>query len=518
MKLSLKYLILFIALLSVALTLTSSILSGYRVSQDALIENTLETNQVYAQKVAHTTGNFLNEAMDTLAYSANNIATYLEEGDEELIFEEADRLLDQMNTFNSIVFVSDTGLIRASSPETLGMVGEMIDSEGGLQALDVKEPFISKPYLSMTDRLIVLISQPVFNDEGIYKGYISGSIYLLEDNVLNDLLGAHFFQDDSYFYVVDIEGNILYHPDLARINENVADNLAVQEAISQKDGSVELVNAKGIGMLAGYANVEKANWGVVSQTEKADAIAPASEMRDEMLLKALPFILLSSVLIILLANQISQPLHKLGNYAERSTEEHHLDEVTGVRAWYYEAIQLENALVKSFQSWEERVNYFIYQSTTDPLTGLANRRFMDETIKKWGDKNIPYALTLIDVDRFKLVNDTYGHAIGDDVLKFLATEMQNAVDETALCCRYGGEEFVILLPNTGMNVAYNLANELRKKVVNTVSPTGKNITISGGVAHYPHSADHFVKTFELADQRLYQAKEAGRNKIIGEEL
>lgn len=495
--------------------MASSVMSGYRVSQEALMENTLKMNHAYAQKIAYTTEGFLEEALDTLSYSADKVSHYLAERTEDPLFDEADRLLEQTSTFNSVIIVSKTGYVTATSPETLGIIGERITSEGGERALEARKPLISEPYWSMTGRLIVLISHPIFDASGNYEGYIAGSIYLQEDNVLNDLLGSHFYQDGSYFYVVDRTGRILYHPDQTRINENIAENIAVKETIAGKNGAVELVNNKGISMLAGYANIPMTNWGAVSQKTTKSAIEPANAMRNKMWVNALPFLFISILVLIFIANKIANPLHKLGNYAEMSIEKGSYEKVKGVRAWYYEAIQLEKVLVKSFALWEDRVNFFIHQSSTDPLTGLANRRFLDEQMQKWEEKETQYAILLMDIDRFKQVNDTYGHAVGDDVLKFLADEMRKCVRETDICCRYGGEEFMVLMPETSAEEAYLVAERLRQALESKASPTGKAITISGGIATSSSSASHAVRMIEIADERLYKAKETGRNKIIG---
>ena len=126
----------------------------------------------------------------------------------------------------------------------------------------------------------------------------------------------------------------------------------------------------------------------------------------------------------------------------------------------------------------------------------------------------PFSILLLDIDRFKRVNDTYGHSIGDEVLKFIAIEMNELARELDVCCRYGGEEFIILMPETTEEEAYDLSEQLRKKLENTVSPTGEAITISGGVEKFPVVREDMT-VIEVADERLYKAKESGRNQIIG---
>lgn len=519
MKLSLRQLILFIALLSVGLTLASSIVSGYRVSQEALVSNTLETNRVYAMKIADTTDKLVGDMLETLAYSAKMIEEYIEQDEvdiEDRLSKETDRLFQQLNIFNSVIVVSNEGKVTAISPETVGAIGMEMNSVGAKEALAERRPIISKPYWSMTDRLIISISHPIRDEWGNYLGYIAGTIYLLEDNILNDLLGAHFYEDGSFVYVVDEAGNIIYHPNPNRINENVADNFAVKETMLGKNGMMQIINSEGRNMLAGYADIPATNWGTVSQIETEIALRPANAMRQEMIIFALPFLLFSLTIIIVIANRIANPLHRLGNYAEMSMENGSYEKVKGVQAWYYEAIQLEKALVKSFTFWEDKVNYFIYQSTTDPLTGLTNRRFLNEQTEKWEAERKPYSVLLLDIDRFKLVNDTYGHPIGDEVLKYLANQMREMARESDICCRYGGEEFILLMPETTAEEAYNIAEVLRQKLESTLSPTGEVITISGGIAEFPLHKDQMA-VIEVADERLYEAKETGRNQIIYKE-
>ncbi|WP_438316458.1 sensor domain-containing diguanylate cyclase [Sporosarcina sp. FA9] len=515
MKLSLKHLILLVALLSVALTLISSITSGYRVNQETLVENTLETNRVYAQKLAAVTDNYLKTTLQTLEYRSKDIAGYMSRSDsEELLLQEAERLINETNTFNSVVISSATGKVLASSPDSLDLMGKQITSPGGLQALEGKKPLITKPFTSITNRFVIFISQPIFDDKGQYLGYVGGSIYLLEKNILNELLGVHFYQDGSYVYVVNEDGRLLYHPDKNRIGEIVSENPVINEVMNGKSGDKRLTNSKGMDMLAGYAYMPNTKWGVVSQRPTEMALLPATAMRNEMIINTLPFLLLSFIIIFYISNKIAKPLEKLGQYAESSMMKNKKEEIVDVNAWYYEAIQLEKALVKSLSYLEDKVNYFIHESTIDPLTGLVNRRSMDEQTKKWLDKKVPFSIILFDIDRFKRVNDTYGHSVGDEVLKFVAKEMCAVSRSADVCCRYGGEEFIMLLPQTTILQAFDIAERLRKKFETTISPCGDMITISSGVASYPECAEHIMTLIGVADKCLYEAKNSGRNKSI----
>ena len=154
------------------------------------------------------------------------------------------------------------------------------------------------------------------------------------------------------------------------------------------------------------------------------------------------------------------------------------------------------------------------KSTIDPLTGLINRRTLDDVLQKWTAKEKEFAAIMLDIDHFKNVNDTYGHAIGDEVLKYLAKNMKKATREQDICCRFGGEEFIILLPETTAQDAYAIAERLRQTLEKTNSPCGRPITFSAGVASFPKIAANSTDLLELVDNALYEAKRTGRNRVI----
>lgn len=519
MKLSLKYLILFVALISVILTLFSSISSGHQMNKQTLTNNTLETNRVYAQKLANITDVIFNMTLQTLELSSNDIVEYMQDQDDaaELLLEEADRLKNQTNIFNSVIIAAANGEILATSPQTIDVIGKMLDSEGGKQALSEQKPLISDPYLSITGRLIIFISYPIFDENNHYIGLVGGSLYLKEKNILNDILGEHYYQDGSYVYVVDKHGRIIYHQDESRINELVSQNPVVKQLMLQQSGAVAVTNTKNVDMLAGYAYVESAGWGIVSQRPTNIALAPSQDMINEMIIKSLPYLLLSFVIIAFISQLIARPIQKLADFAQSSTVNNEKEGMEKVKAWYYEAIHLKKALTYSLAFFHERVDFFTYQSNTDPLTKLTNRRTLDEKSQKWIEHKTPFSIIVIDIDHFKRVNDTFGHATGDEVLKFLADKLREVAREGDICCRFGGEEFIMLLQNTQQNEALLIAEKLRKLVESEVSPSGESITISAGIASYPACADDAKALFEIADQCLYEAKNTGRNKCVAKQ-
>jgi diguanylate cyclase (GGDEF)-like protein len=161
-------------------------------------------------------------------------------------------------------------------------------------------------------------------------------------------------------------------------------------------------------------------------------------------------------------------------------------------------------------------------ATTDPLTGVANRRHFLERVNQELEMSAPYrlnissALIMYDLDDFKKVNDTYGHAAGDHILCSVVEIIKKSLRLYDIICRYGGEEFVIFTPATNENILYQLAFRLCKEIENAeivYKDTRIPITASFGAVHMPPGAD-FDKAMLAVDEAMYKAKKNGKNQVI----
>ncbi|MCM0626891.1 diguanylate cyclase [Lysinibacillus sp. OL1_EC] len=510
-RLKLKHLIMGVAMAAFFLTSIGSVWGGYRMNIDSIKENALETNRVYAQKLASTADSYLHEAFQILGYSAEQVRTKMD--DEQVLNQETERLRLQNQMFNSVVITNAKGLVLSVSPPSIEIKGEILTSIGAKEALAKKTPIISKPYEAMTGRLIIFISHPIFSESHEYLGMIAGTIYLKEPNAFKTLLGEHYSKDGSYVYVVDSEGRVIYHQDPSRINDIVTKNKVVQAVTSGKDGAQLVENTKGVKMLAGYSAVASTGWGVVAQKPLEVALAPSFDRVQEVIIKSVPLMFVSIIIVLWAAARIANPLQQLASLTEESLDKKNVEGLKSVSGWYFEAYSLKNALVRSLSFLHGQVSFFKDQSTVDPLTGITNRRTMDSMLAEWLASKVPHVIILLDLDHFKSVNDTYGHAVGDKVLQFLAKKMESVAREGDVCCRYGGEEFVMLLPNTTVEEATLVAEQLRKTLADTVSPCGRPITLSAGIAAYPAMASTTEALIEAADDALYLAKQEGRNQV-----
>jgi diguanylate cyclase (GGDEF)-like protein len=161
-----------------------------------------------------------------------------------------------------------------------------------------------------------------------------------------------------------------------------------------------------------------------------------------------------------------------------------------------------------------------HQSRTDALTMLPNRHDLDATLASEVSRAQRYgrslAVAMLDLDHFKAVNDTFGHARGDEVLQETASVMRSVIRDVDTIYRYGGEEFLVIMPETGPEAAMELCNRLRVAVLGrVVLPDGRPLTVSAGVAAYPDHAEAPATLVAAADQALYRAKHAGRDRVMG---
>lgn len=155
-------------------------------------------------------------------------------------------------------------------------------------------------------------------------------------------------------------------------------------------------------------------------------------------------------------------------------------------------------------------------ATTDPLTLLFNRRKFDELLEYEMERDRRYrsglSILFCDIDNFKRINDKFGHDVGDSILSTFASKVKNSVRKSDIVARWGGEEFVLLIPNITAEIARTIAEKIRKMIENTDFPIVGKVTASFGVTHML-GEDNRDTVIKRADEALYSAKEKGRNRV-----
>ncbi|MFN2302021.1 MAG: diguanylate cyclase, partial [Gammaproteobacteria bacterium] len=196
---------------------------------------------------------------------------------------------------------------------------------------------------------------------------------------------------------------------------------------------------------------------------------------------------------------------KDGRYLEITSQPQRLDDEVIGRVWSFRDVSYQRSIEKELRELSIR----------DALTGLFNRRCAEETLlaemHRAQRTKQPFSVAMLDIDHFKQVNDVHGHQVGDDVLRQLAVDMREQLRKTDVACRWGGEEFLVILPYTGIEGARHAIDKLRVYLARERESL-PHFTVSAGVAEYDggERPDTMIAT---ADERLYEAKQTGRHRV-----
>ncbi|MBE4906728.1 GGDEF domain-containing protein [Bacillus luteolus] len=501
------------SLVSASVILTIIILLGasYQSEKRSLTNTYLSLNGSKSEKISRSVDSLFKSMRLSLVETTNYLAKNSELSDED-IQEQLELLRNNSRYFNSLSWIDETGLIRNIAPLSVGLKGEKVTGITR-DVLDLKVPTLTKPYIAPSGRLIVLMSEPLFDSNGNYRGIIGGSIYLQERNVLNEILGNDIIgEDGSYYYVVGPGGKLLFHPYTNRIGEDVIANPMVRKVIQGQSGVQRVTNTQGISMLAAYNHIPETGWGVIQQTPVSYINELLKKHTKQLMLYALSPFLFLLFLSVLLARKLAKPFHYLADLVNQLASGEQVLTLEKNSHWNREADLLTKSVLIAIDSVQKNNTKLTEEAMTDPLTELPNIRKFQEVLERFKNEEKSFSLVLIDIDHFKAVNDNFGHKAGDEVLKYMAKMVSSLIRDSDVFFRYGGEEFVLLLPDINSSEAYEIAERIRIKVSKRNTPIGEPITISLGIADYPQATRSLNDLFRFADKALYKSKNEGRNR------
>ena len=341
--------------------------------------------------------------------------------------------------------------------------------------------------------------------------------------------------------VVDAKGDVLY-PEGLMDRTHLPTSLATDRPYAKvkwDDGEEYLTSA----VTVDSHPTSKLGWKIVVRQPLDAALEPIYAMRLRLLGLGLGAVVVFVFVAFRLARAVSRPIEQLAQAArqvERREGVPQFPEVSNVQeiaqlsqsmqAMTQSLLQREEELKTINQTLEQQVcqrtvsletaNRQLEQlATRDALTGLHNRRSFDAKIADYvqiGKRSgRGFAILMVDADHFKRINDTHGHSVGDAVLQQLAQLLTEHVRVTDFVARYGGKEFVVLLPDSVQEQnAKTVAEEIRLSAEQSVFPTVGSVTVSIGISHWSLSDTDLQAVFKRADQALYCAKAAGRNKVV----
>lgn len=374
----------------------------------------------------------------------------------------------------------------------------------------------------ITKEWLVSISKALVNEKGEITGVIA--IDSSVDHILKLLKSKQEEYKTAHSYVIKTDGTIIIHPDENLLEKNIYKILSSSISFNQKEGEISYT-FNGISKLGYYTKLEKINWIVVTVVNKNELLYPViKQIFVNSLIISVFSLLFGWFISFWINSNIVIPLTQLrlklsylsqGNFSKSSFYSYPSNEI-GFIASEIEKLTSQSLLKKTLRL--EKLNKALQKLVEiDYLTGIFNRRKIMKELKALENsaklRGETFSVILLDVDYFKNINDTYGHDVGDKVLKHIAKIIKSTIRATDMYGRWGGEEFIIVCPQTPLEKAYQLAERLRKTVKNSDFPVETKVTISAGVSEFNPSKDltHLLKE---ADFNLYRAKRAGRNRAV----
>ncbi len=390
--------------------------------------------------------------------------------------------------------------------------------------ISTKKSVISDPFiLNQRAKIpVIMITYPIFDSRKNVAGVAAGAIDLLNnDGLLRTRLNLRVGKS-GHMYLCNAERVFIYHPDPERILlKNVkhgVDELFDKAIYEDFEGGGESSTLRGVKVYSTFTHLKTTGWILASNYLLDDLYLPINNFRLYFLFFIIVTLIGSGLVVYFISSRITHNLEKFSGYI-RSMD------ANGAAAVPYKIKPSDEVavLANSFNRLIDQLFHARDQldgiSRTDPLTGLYNRRHFNQKAASLftlsSQQENPVTLLQIDIDNFKVVNDTFGHETGDFALKHIAGILTNAVRAYDMVVRWGGEEFLILMPFIPPDEAYSIAERIRKTVEETdveCGVDGLRLTISIGL-DCAYSYDQFHQSIENADIALYQAKHNGRNRV-----
>ena len=381
---------------------------------------------------------------------------------------------------------------------------------------------------------------PIHDANGALRGVVATHVHWSwVGGILNTVLGNESVAHGVQAMILGREGEWLHPFEYIGVLQVPADLPADGQfrVVEWADGGRYLTSRT----LVRADTANELGWQIILRQPVAEALAPVAEMQRNLLILAGVALGVGALLVYRLAGSFSRPVEQLAEAAhviERGNDTHAFEvesplreirnlagslrgmtDTLAAQRWALQEtnLNLEHQVEVRTQELQEANQMLERLARQDALTGLNNRRAADERLleefQRWGRSGATYALLLMDIDFFKRVNDTYGHEEGDRVLQHVAELLRQQVRSTDFLARFGGEEFLALLPDTDREGAQVMAEKLRAQVeASPLEPVGR-VTLSIGLALIKAGDTDPEAALRRADAALYRAKGAGRNRV-----
>jgi diguanylate cyclase (GGDEF)-like protein len=396
--------------------------------------------------------------------------------------------------------------------------------------VSIGQPVIGDAYFDENLKTrVILIADPIRNPDGKVIALLGAK---LSFSAFDRLL-THTKTDTRETYIISKQGKILASAHLFSSPHREVDlnHARVAKLYDHEGQPTTYVSYAGQTVIGALKIVPSLGWGVVAETDKSRAFSPIETLQRMTLILVGCLLVGIGLCAYILGATIVSPLRRLthgadqvaaGNLAVALPVKTHSEVGYLIQVFNHMVDRLRRSreeLDNVNSELQEKNNKLHQLAITDELTGLFNRKHLIETLNaevtrsKRNDHS--FALLVIDIDHFKLINDTYGHQKGDEVLHRLGNIFNDTVRSCDYVARYGGEEFIVILPEVGTAGGLEVAERIRERVAReSINRKGDRITVSIGMAMF---AEHGATTellFQQADKALYAAKTAGRNRVV----
>ena len=422
---------------------------------------------------------------------------------------------DRFTDYQQLTVVNGTGVPVASS--SAGALTVFLPPDW-LEQARTRDAIVSAVYWDSTaGKPLMTLGVPISTNDGRFLGALAAQLDL---SAIVASLRSLAEERSNILYLIAGRGAIMLASTGAsqQLMEDSLGGKALDLLTQEGRLSTEYANYAGVDVLGALAPIHRLDWAVVAELPADVAYAQVAHLRNLALVTVSLLLLVIGGLAYLLGFTIVRPLDRMAGGARQVAEGNlsvALPVVGGGEAAY--VTEVFNDMVTRLRQSREELERL---SRTDGLTGLPNRRHLMETLEKEVRRakrnERPFSLLMVDVDHFKRYNDTFGHLAGDEVLKRLAQVLTAAIRTADYAARYGGEEFTVVLPETPLESALEVAERIRAKMEEQqFGPDGAGrVTLSIGGAEHPADGNTVEAVTSAADAALYAAKEYGRNRVV----
>lgn len=495
---------------------------------------------LYLEKIKATTTNFASDGL--IRDSLETINSTPEAADK------ATRTLNKHLLENKLPLnpdlllidvIDSSGQIKSSSDSKRTGLDKSTDS---LFLKGIKSIYISDIHRNNGDAMMIAVATPVWSRESPKK--IIGSLVNHFDlEVINKLfngelvlsLGANSqtrgIGKTGETYLVNhnklIIGDSLFIKDASL--KQIVDTYPVKMSIEYgKEIKGTWLGYRGVPVVGAsmVINISDFRWTLISEQDASEAFSQIDRLLEFYITIGFTILLTAILFALSMARKIANPINNLktsldelgdGHYCIQIKDVDSKDEIGSlVTAFNHMSNNLSNAHI-AIKAKNKQLEGL---SKKDGLTGLYNHRYLKEQAMIEYNRSFrygsPLSLLMIDIDYFKSINDTYGHLFGDSVLKGIASTIKSSCRDTDIVGRYGGEEFVVILPLTSLESAQSVSEKLLKNISSEIYRDNENstsITVSIGISSFHEGLNSFEELLSESDMALYQAKNNGRNRV-----